>query len=204
MSDTPIEPAAGGQGGQKPALTPAVPVSMDYIDQAVQQFLSEVGPSEQDLHKFIVEKPIAMNPKVCLSILQMMLEGGYLDTACKASGVNLSTYHRWRRHWKNGHPEAEKLAWFFEALPRAKAFSEILTLRSLRRSPAGLWQRDAWMLERRYHGGKGRWRMQEPKDAKATEILSPPKPLRDMTTQELEQYQAELELHQKRGKPKLG
>jgi hypothetical protein len=115
-------------------------------------------------------------------LLEALRAGSYIGTACRAAGIGRSTLRRWleRGRSKDEHDAAYRE--FRREYRAAIAEAEIEALRTIRRAGsegiAGSWQACAWLLERRF---PIRWQR------RADPLEQPhPKPLEQMTDQELE------------------
>lgn len=101
--------------------------------------------------KTTLARPEALTPQVQANIIELLKEGNYFDTACRASGISAHGVNQWRRRWEAGDPDASRYHDFFTALAlnRGTAFAETTAMRKLKVGSPG-WQAQAWFLERRF------------------------------------------------------
>ena len=88
-----------------------------------------------------------LDPTITVPLIELIREGHFPRTACRAVGVGYSTYVKWltagRRKQTPQHEE------FLREVKKAQADAEISDLRLLKRDKS--WQSCAWRLERRNH-----------------------------------------------------
>ncbi len=71
------------------------------------------------------------------------------DTACALAGITYQTFLNWMRAGEAA--ESGKFFEFFEAVKKAEAIAESVHIANIKNAgKSGVWQADAWMLERRY------------------------------------------------------
>ncbi len=117
------------------------------------------------------------SPELQKKICDVLSAGNYIEAACAFVGIHVDTYHEW----------VKQKSEFSEAVKRARAQAEMQSVARLRQAgETGQWQADAWFLERSYPSRWGRTRQ----DVNIT--LSPPKPIEEMTDDELNDYETKL------------
>ena len=92
--------------------------------------------------------PRALTPEVQALILELLAQGNYIGTSCRAAGVTIRTFQLWRRRWLDGDPEAREFDGFFRDTKRAIAAGEAALLKNI--VDAADWKSCAWILERRW------------------------------------------------------
>ena len=132
-----------------------------------------------------LQRPRALSREVQQRIITLLAEGNYLFVACEAAGLTYSGFRHWQRRWEDGDPVAQEFADFFESVKRAVAVGEVNALRELTAGDPG-WQSRAWFLERRFPQRWGR------KDRTPVQP-KPPKPIDQMTPDELDAYERSLD-----------
>jgi hypothetical protein len=95
------------------------------------------------------------------SIVKLVAQGNYLETAAAANGVSKQAIHAWMK--TAARKEDPELQEFLIAIEKAKAESEAYDLRKIGMSDE--WQAAAWRLERR---SPDRWGRKARLDASIT------------------------------------
>lgn len=96
-------------------------------------------------------RPSKLTPELQKDICNYLLAGNFVETVCDLVGISKETFYAWvkrgERGWKSdrdgGYVE------FSDAIKRAVAQVEVLTVNDLRKGPQN-WQAKAWWLERRH------------------------------------------------------
>lgn len=71
------------------------------------------------------------------------------DTACALAGITYQTFLNWMRAGEEA--ESGKFFEFFEEVKKAEAIAESVHIKNIKDAGKnGVWQADAWLLERRY------------------------------------------------------
>ena len=71
------------------------------------------------------------------------------DTACALAGITYQTFLNWMRAGEAAG--SGKFFEFFEEVKKAEAIAESIHIKNIKDAGKnGIWQADAWMLERRY------------------------------------------------------
>jgi transposase len=135
--------------------------------------------------KNALELPTALSPEVQQRIVALLAEGNYLSTACGAAGITYHTFRWWQRRWQEGDPDAQRFDEFFRVVDVASKAAESNALGRIRTGEPN-WQANAWFLERRF---PQRWGRQE----RQALPVKPPKPLDQMTDDELARYREQVE-----------
>ena len=92
-----------------------------------------------------------LTPELLDKICELLAAGNYIATVCAVVGIATETYYDWRL--KNSE--------FSCAVEKARAGSETDTLARIRKAgQEGIWQADAWFLERSYPDRWGRTRQE--------------------------------------------
>ncbi len=77
------------------------------------------------------------------------------DTACALAGITYQTFLNWMRAGEAA--ESGKFFEFFEEVKKAEAIAEAVHIKNIKKAGNdGIWQADAWMLERRHPEKWGR------------------------------------------------
>ena len=77
------------------------------------------------------------------------------DTACALAGITYQTFLNWMRAGEAA--ESGKFFEFFEEVKKAEAIAESVHIANIKNAgKSGVWQADAWMLERRHPEKWGR------------------------------------------------
>jgi transposase len=129
-------------------------------------------------------RPRALTPEVQKGIIEALARGNYITTACQASGISFEGFRHWRARWESGDPLAMEFDDFFASIEKAISVGEMTALDRLGHGAPG-WQAQAWFLERRF---PQRWGKKDrtPVPPKA------PKPLSEMTPEELDEHERKL------------
>jgi hypothetical protein len=170
-------------------------------------FSQKCGPSDEDRERYAVETPCVLDEERCMAILGMIADGNYLETACMAAGISKRIFYHWKRKVKRGDEDAIKVKWFFDQLPQAKAMAEVVVVAKMNQCRSSEWFKYAWRLERVY--GQNPWGNERGKKWQRPELqvdsaaaLEPPKPIEQMTDEEIEHFETEILENGK--KPKRG
>jgi hypothetical protein len=129
-----------------------------------------------------LQRPTVLTEEIQAEIVQALADGNYLSVACQSVGITVRIFDHWRKRWEEGDPVAQAYNDFFLACKMASSVAERNSLSRLKQAPLN-WQAQAWFLERRFPQRWGR------KDRES--VKSPPKkpkPLEDMTDEELREY----------------
>ncbi len=124
-------------------------------------------------------RPTKLTPECMELFTQTLAAGNYFSVAATVAGIDNSTYCLWMKTGKKA--ESGPYLEFYKAVKKAEAEAE--ASRVARVSVAGqngVWQADAWYLERRY---PDRW-------GKQTESRSEDATISDTPTQELSEKEA--------------
>lgn len=102
-------------------------------------------------------RPTSLTPDVQTAIVKAIIVGNYRETAAAAAGIHRTTLRNWEARGETGE---EPYASFMIELQAAEAKAEMKALSRIRRAKpaipgeggrgADLWQKDAWMMERRW------------------------------------------------------
>lgn len=102
-------------------------------------------------------RPTKLTPEVQEQILADLRGGNYRTTACARAGIHRDTLYKWEQRGATGE---EPYASFFDAIQKAEAEAEVEALTRIRTAQpavtgeggrgADLWQKDAWLMERRW------------------------------------------------------
>lgn len=95
------------------------------------------------------DRPAVLTPKAQRKIVDLLVQGNYLSTACSVAGISVQTFNYWRRLFEDGAEHAQIYADFFAAVKAAGAVAEAESLGRVRAGVMG-WQGSAWFLERRF------------------------------------------------------
>jgi len=121
-------------------------------------------------------KPTVLTDRVKAEIIQLLAEGNFLSTACRAAGISQRIFDHWRKRWEEEDASAAHHADFFLAVDRASAIAETDAVRAIRAGDPG-WQGNLAFIERRF---QKRW-------GKKVQVALPSgKKPEDMTDAELE------------------
>lgn len=132
-------------------------------------------------------RPTVLDAERCNAILQYLAEGNRLIVALRAAGVTHECFRLWENRVKAADPDVPSdIADFIGKVRVAEAASEVTAVRELRSGRPG-WQGSAWFLERRF---PQRWGKQ---DRTTLPAPAPPKPIDQMTDEELERFDRDLE-----------
>lgn len=86
--------------------------------------------------------------------VQYLQEGNYISTCCKLCGIDNSTFYEWKAKAEVGDPEYVD---FVEKIAQAEAEAEQVHVKNiLDKGKEGVWQCDAWWLERKFPEKWGR------------------------------------------------
>ena len=98
--------------------------------------------------------PTKLTPEVGDKIIALVRRGSHRDTACATVGVSSRTLRRWLRRASEGGPHSLRYKRFAEAMDKAEAEAEAITLSAIVHAGKEDWRALAWILERR---GPQRW-----------------------------------------------
>jgi hypothetical protein len=90
--------------------------------------------------------PTKLTPELHEKFVALILECVWIHTACKACRIHRDTFYGWVEKAGKG---VEPYAAFIEDVYAAEGNAEIEMLRSMREEEKH-WQRDAWILEKRF------------------------------------------------------
>lgn len=77
------------------------------------------------------------------------------DTACALAGISYQTFLNWMR--KGEQEQTGNFFEFFEEVKKAESIAEAVHIKNIKKAGnGGIWQADAWMLERRHPEKWGR------------------------------------------------
>jgi hypothetical protein len=94
-------------------------------------------------------RPTKFNKEIAETIINLVAQGNYFDTACKVAGIDYTTFRNWII--KGEEEQKGQFYDFFNAIKRAEAEAEAKRVELILR--AGMvedWKANAWYLERRY------------------------------------------------------
>ncbi len=100
--------------------------------------------------------PSKLTPETSKKILDMLRLGNYIETACKAAGIQRDTFYKWLERGRRKGPKDKPYVEFLAQVDEAMAMSEVRDLATIQRASATQWQAAAWRLERRYPDRWGR------------------------------------------------
>ena len=115
--------------------------------------------------------PQRLTPELGDKILAFVRRGAHRETACASAGVARKTLEMWLERAKGG-PHSTRYKRFAEALDKAEAENESITVSAIIFAGKQDWRALAWVLERR---GAQRWnskRAAEKKDESRKGTLS--------------------------------
>lgn len=104
-------------------------------------------------------KPPSINDQRVQDLLRALRFGNYMDAACAAAGVGVTTVYRWinegqdeaQRIETGGKPNPHKAGYveIMEAIERARGEAEARNVAVIQKAAQdGTWQASAWWLER--------------------------------------------------------
>jgi hypothetical protein len=172
--------------------------SDQFLPVPYQVFSQRCGPSDEDRERYALETPCVLDEERCMSILHMIADGNYLETACTAAGITKRIFYHWKRKVKRGDEDAIKVRWFFDQIPQAKAMAEVVVVSKMNSCKSSEWFKYAWRLERCYGvnpWGKERgrrWQRPELQVDDGADALEPPKPLEKMSEEEIAYFKEEV------------
>jgi hypothetical protein len=107
-----------------------------------------------------------LTPQLQQQLCNVIGSGNYIQTACDYVGIGYPTFWEWMERGLGTHssrPKTRLYAEFADAVRKAEAQAEAARVaRIAKAGQEGVWQADAWYLERRYPERWGR-RYQEVK-----------------------------------------
>ena len=96
-----------------------------------------------------------LDEKRLKKVVEGITAGLPYDTACALAGITYQTFLNWMRAGEAA--ESGKFFEFFEEVKKAEAIAESVHIANIKKAGnAGVWQADAWMLERRHPEKWGR------------------------------------------------
>jgi len=101
-------------------------------------------------------RPTKLTKKLHEEVVSYLRNGNYLETAAALAGLDVSTIRRWLKRGERAAsgPYAE----FCTAVKSAESAAEAKSLMRIRMAgTSGVWQADAWYLERKFPSKWGRW-----------------------------------------------
>jgi len=83
-------------------------------------------------------------------ITALLRNGNYVETACGAAGISVSTFYAWMERGEADERAGTQSAFleFSEAVHRTRAEGEALLLQQIRQAAPTDWRAAAWILER--------------------------------------------------------
>ena len=105
------------------------------------------------------KNPVGRKTKLDVKRLKKVVDGITAglpyDTACALAGITYQTFLNWMRAGEAA--ESGKFFEFFEEVKKAEAIAESVHIANIKNAgKSGVWQADAWMLERRHPEKCGR------------------------------------------------
>ncbi len=91
-------------------------------------------------------RPSTLTPDVQKALVRIVRAGNYLETACAHTGVDYGTCLNWLTRGKAETSGAHRE--FREAIEKARAYAEQVSLRQIRVAARKEWTAAAWYLER--------------------------------------------------------
>jgi hypothetical protein len=89
-----------------------------------------------------------MTAEVQAKIIAYVRAGAYIETAALASGITKQTFYEFLR--KANNQKEGKLREFLDSINKAVAESELISINNIAKAgAAGVWQAEAWRLERK-------------------------------------------------------
>jgi hypothetical protein len=96
-----------------------------------------------------------LTPALQERLIDALVAGNYIETACVYSGLGISTYYKWIE--QSNKPNARKdLIEFREAVERARAEAEVRNVSAINKIAKTNYQAAAWWLERSFPKRWGR------------------------------------------------
>ena len=96
-----------------------------------------------------------LDEKRLKKVVEGITAGLPYDTACALAGITYQTFLNWMRAGEAA--ESGKFFEFFEEVKKAEAIAESVHIANIKNAgKSGVWQADAWMLERRHPEKWGR------------------------------------------------
>ena len=90
-----------------------------------------------------------LDEKRLKKVVEGITAGLPYDTACALAGITYQTFLNWMRAGEAAG--SGKFFEFFEEVKKAEAIAESVHIKNIKDAgKSGIWQADAWMLERRY------------------------------------------------------
>lgn len=91
-------------------------------------------------------------------ITALLRNGNYVETACGAAGISVSTFYAWMERGEAGEEAGTQSAFleFSEAVHRSRAEGEAMLLQQIRQAAPKDWRAAAWILERTMPAKYGR------------------------------------------------
>ncbi len=117
-----------------------------------------------------LDRPQVLTPAVQAKIVEMMMDGVALTTACVRAGTTHYTVRYWRTLVEEGAEHAQIYADFFTAIKKAEAEAEHKALKTIKKGGFG-WQAQAWFLERRFPQRWGAKQRDDKPQAKQAEVI---------------------------------
>ena len=102
-----------------------------------------------------VGRKTKLDEKRLKKVVEGITAGLPYDTACALAGITYQTFLNWMRAGEAA--ESGKFFEFFEEVKKAEAIAESVHIANIKNAgKSGVWQADAWMLERRHPEKWGR------------------------------------------------
>lgn len=98
-------------------------------------------------------RPTKINQSIIKELQSIILNGNYIEVACKYVGIDKKTFYNWLKRGEKAKSGLYKD--FFHAMKKAESATEIKFLQDLLNGEKG-WQSKAWFLERRFSERWGR------------------------------------------------
>lgn len=111
------------------------------------------------------DRPKALTEDVQKTILESMMLGMHLKSACALAGIQMTSVQYWMRLVEEGAEHAQIYADFCNSIKKVQAVAERDGLVAVRSGGSG-WQGNAWFLERRF---PKRWGKKDRAEASSTD-----------------------------------
>jgi len=141
------------------------------------------------------------SPELENALIKLIRAGNYVQTACNAVGIDVSTLWRWlkkgekalelKKQGKEISQDDEKFCNLYIAIKKAKAEAEVRNVTIIQTAAVKSWQAAAWWLERvKYErwGKKDKISVETPKPIKTEHIVKFQKELKILTPDEKRRF----------------
>lgn len=93
-------------------------------------------------------RPTKLTPKITREIVELLMQGNYIETAAACVGISKDTLYNWLK--KGARAKKGIYKEFSDAVGKAQAHSEAEDVAQIQKHGAADWKATAWRVERKH------------------------------------------------------